>query len=69
MYIVLELQLNADGALGNFVWPYNTQAEAESKYHTVLAAAALSTLPVHAAVILTSDGKLINSQCYRHGDE
>ena len=65
MYIVIELQIDEHGTLGNLVWPYAGRPEAESKYYSILAAAALSSLPVHGAVILTSDGQLIASYCYK----
>ena len=65
MYIVLELQISADGTFGNLVWPFVGLPEAESKYHTVLAAAAISSMAVHGAVIITADGQLIASQCYK----
>lgn len=40
--------------------------KAEAKYHEVLAAAAVSELPQHSATLLTSDGRAIMNQCYRH---
>ena len=65
-YIVIELQTNSDGTVGNIVTAYDSRDEAESHYHTVLAAAALSTLPTHAAVLMASDGGYIDAKCYRH---
>ena len=52
--------------LGNIVTAHDTQLDAESKFHSILAAAALSQLPVHAAVMLSSDGNFIDSRSYRH---
>lgn len=69
MYIVIELQTNADGVVANLVYQYNSRDEAESKFHYILAAAAVSTLPVHAAVMLTNAGTMVKSEYYRHGDE
>lgn len=69
MYIVIELQTNADGVVANLVYQYNSRDEAESKFHYILAAAAVSTLPVHAAVMLTNAGTTVKSEYYRHGDE
>lgn len=66
-YVVVELQTMQDGAVANLVTQHATQAEAESKYHTVLAAAAISALPMHAAVLLTSTGITLDSRCYEHG--
>lgn len=69
MYIVIELQTNADGTVGNIVSKYDNRNEAEAKFHSILAAAAISSLPVHAAVMLTNTGTLVKSEYYRHGGE
>lgn len=66
MFIVVELQKNAEGQVGNIVTAHETQAEAESKYHSVLAAAAISELPSHAAALLSEEGFSIANQCYKH---
>ena len=65
-YIVIELQTSSDGTVGNLVYSYTDRNQAEQKYHLVLASAAVSQLPAYAAVLLTSDGRMIASQCYRH---
>lgn len=69
MYIVIELQTNSNGAIGNFVWSYATEAEAFSKYHSVLSVAATSVLPCHACVILRNDGLQIAAQHFEHRRE
>lgn len=66
MYIVIELQTNANGSVGNLVWSYATREEAFSKYHAVLSAAAVSALPVHAAVILDNHGFQIAAMYFEH---
>lgn len=66
MYIVIELQTNTDGAIGNIVTAYNSREQAFSKYHTILSAAAVSALPCHAAVILDNKGMQIAAQCFEH---
>ena len=63
-YIVIELQTNADGTVGNIVTAYDDRNAAESQYHTVLAAAAISTLPVHAACLMDTTGRLLDRGCY-----
>lgn len=68
-YIVIELQTNTDGTVSNLVYAYTDRNEAEQKYHLVLSSAAVSSLPAHAAVLLTSDGRMLASQCYRHVEE
>lgn len=67
-YVVLEIQTMSDGQVACLATPYDSQLQAESSYHSVLAAAALSNLPRHAAVLLTSDGSVQMSQYYEHGD-
>lgn len=67
-YIVIELQTMSDGKVANIVTQHKTRAEAESKFFTVLAAAALSDLPCHAAALMTSTGTLIESRYYRRGE-
>lgn len=69
MYIVIELQTNADGAVANLVYQYASRDEAESKFHSILAAAAISSLPVHAAIMLTNAGTMVKSELYRHGED
>ena len=61
MFIVLEIQNTAV-----LVNDYNTRNEAENKYHTILAYAAVSTVEKHSAVMLTSDGEFIKSECFVH---
>ena len=65
-YLVIEIQKNAEGAVGNFVWAYTNINEAESKFHSVLAAAAVSTIPVHSCALLNESGYCIKSQSYSH---
>ena len=68
-YIVIEIQTNADGTVGNLVWPFADRNEAEGKYHSVLAAAAVSALPRHSAALIGNDGFPYAYQCYEHGAE
>ena len=66
MYIVIEIQKNADGVVSNIVTTYENMREAESHYHSVLASAAISTLPIHSVIILTEEGFPVTYQCYKH---
>ena len=66
MYIVIELQKNAEGAVSNIVTAFENLAEAESKYYTILAAAAISKVPVHSAIIVSEEGFPVKHQCYKH---
>jgi hypothetical protein len=66
MYIVIELQTNAEGVVANIVTSHNNLAEAESKYYSVLASAAVSQIPVHSAIIVSEEGFPVRHQCYKH---
>lgn len=66
MYIVIEMQTNADCDVATIVTKHPTREEAESKYYTVLSAAALSTVPIHAATVLRNDGQQILYKSYSH---
>jgi hypothetical protein len=63
---VIEIQTNENGTVGNLVYAFQDRSAAERQYHLVLAAAAITTLPMHAAVMLTNDGNIIAHQVY-HG--
>lgn len=67
MYIVIELQKSADGHVSNIVTEHTTLADAESKYYYVLAAAAVSKIPMHSAIIVSEEGFPVRNQCYKHG--
>ena len=66
MFIVFEIQTNADGSVGTLVSTFTDQNQAESAYHTALAAAAVSALPVHSCVLMSNQGFEIKSECYKH---
>lgn len=68
MYIVIEIQ-NTNGSVSTLTWQYGTLNEAQSKYHTILSAAAISSVPIHTAVILTHEGNLIAHESYYHETE
>lgn len=67
MFIVIELQKSAESVVSNIVNSYDTQAEAESKYYSVLSAAAISNVPCHSAVLVSEEGFPLMHQCYKHG--
>lgn len=69
MYIVVEIQTSVDGNVSTLVNSYDTIEKAENKYHTVLAYAAVSSLPVHTAILLTNEGIVIKSERYKHSTE
>ena len=66
MFIVIEIQTYTDGTVGTLVNSYANRNEAESNYHRILQAAAISNLPMHTAFVLTNDGFVVKSECYTH---
>ena len=71
-FYIVEIQQYADGSYGHLVHyvydedPDKARMKGESKYHQVLAAAAISELPSHAAIMFATDGFPIMHQCYKH---
>ena len=65
MYIVVELQKNADGHVSNIVTEHDNISAAESKYFSILSAAAISELPVHSAIIVSEEGFPVKHECFK----
>ena len=68
MYLVIELQTD-DGKMANLAYSYETQNEAESKFHSILAAAAVSSIEVHTAVVIDEQGCVLANGSYTHRKE
>lgn len=64
MYIVLEIQ--ASDTIATTINSYEDRNTAESRYHQILAAAAMSTIPHHSAVLMNDVGDTIKSDSYTH---
>lgn len=70
MYIVLEVQKNLDGT-GAIVAPIPTFAtlpDAESCWHSKLAYACISSVPIHTIILLDDDANTIRRETYLHKD-
>lgn len=67
-YIVIEIQTNGD-VVSNLSFSYDLKNEAEAKYHSVLAVAAVSQVPVHACVMYDNEGFPMKNECYWHGEQ
>lgn len=65
MYIVIELQTNG-GTTANIVNAYNDFSVALQAYYTILAAAAVSSVEIHAAVMLNARGELLRHESFTH---
>ena len=68
MYIVIEIQLN-NGTVSTLTYQYDNINAAYAKYHSILAAAAVSTIDTHSAVILSETGHTIANASFTHPKE
>lgn len=66
MFLVVELQTSEDGNLTYLATSHPTREEAESKYHLILSAAAVSSVHVHGAVILDEHCAMYGGCSYDH---
>ncbi|MBQ3339757.1 MAG: hypothetical protein IJG82_09260 [Atopobiaceae bacterium] len=65
-YVVIELQTDEQGHTANITTAHETLEQAYSKYHAVLSAAAVSSVPYHAAVLLDHAGLQLAQWCFEH---
>ena len=68
-FIVTEIQKFDTGAITTPSYAYDDRNMAESAYHTILAAAAVSNVPVHAAIMFTEEGTPIMNKAFMHYPE
>lgn len=66
MYVAIELKLKADGSLEVSTYKKDTREEAEKSFHSILAVAAVSTHPIHSAVIMNPEGVTLKRETYKH---
>lgn len=67
-WIVMEIQHYANGTSA-IIPPiaYEDRNQAEAKYHTVLAAAAVSDIFEHVCTMLDREGRTVMQKAYQHG--
>lgn len=65
MYIVLEMQATGN-EVGIITTSYENYNQASSKFHQIMAAAALSKVPTHSAVIIDEHCEIHESGMYEH---
>ena len=68
-YIVIEIQRWENGSMSTPAYAYDTKEAAEAKYHSILAAAATSALPRHAAILMSDEGFPLRHESYTHIEE
>lgn len=67
MFYVIEIQTSNTGSVIPFV--YTDRNDAEAKFHSLLAVAAVSEVPKHGAMLFTDDGFVLKSEVYNHQEE
>lgn len=65
MYSIIELQ-TSNGQTAHIYQTAETKNEAMSKFHTVLASAAISPVEMHTCVVMDEEGKYLARECYKH---
>lgn len=65
-YLVIEIQNWENGSVSTPAYAYDNENSANAKYHQILSAASTSELPLHAALMCTSDGFFMKSEHFTH---
>ena len=68
MFFIIEIQGYEDGTFAQIVTQKETKNEADAEFYRVLAAAAVSTLPIHSAAMIDHTGYEHNYKFYHHKD-
>lgn len=68
-YTTIENQVRPDGSKGLLYDHFESLAQAEAKYFTVCAAAAVSEIPYHSAHLIRSDGMVMYHKVYDRREE
>ena len=64
MFIVLEIQRTGEGPTAVLTSIYDDDSVALNKYYTILAAAAVSEVSRHGAIMMTVDGEILYQQMF-----
>ena len=65
MFVVLEIQ-TTESTMSVTSWEFDSLAEAKQKYHSVLAFAAVSSVPIHTAMIVSPYGQTVSCEYFEH---
>ena len=68
MYMFIIQELQTSGAQTALVTPatFTDRNQADSAFHTALAAAAVSTVPVHTVMMYDEHGTVLRREFYEH---
>lgn len=68
MFAVIEIQKNGSSAIP-LTSLYDNKDDAYSKYHQILAAAAVSTVQEHSAILISEEGNYMFHEKFVHEGE
>lgn len=63
-YTTLENQLRNDGSRGLLYDHFDDYVQAQAKFYTVCAAAAVSSIPYHSAHLMDSNGIMLKQEIF-----
>ena len=66
MYLVIEFQYTGEHIAIPAPTEHTTINDANQKWHQIMAAAAVSNVPKHGALIIDETGLVIRRECYEH---
>lgn len=66
MYIIHEMQTTGNQTALVPALTYTDRNQADSAYHTALAAAAISSVPIHTVLMVDEHGNTIKCDYYEH---
>ena len=65
-FLVTEIQVWENGTVSNPTYAYQTENAAVGKFHSILATAANSSLPIHSALLFTVEGQPLRFESFTH---
>ena len=68
MFILQEMQTTGTQTALTPTRTYSDRNEAESAFHAALSSAAVSSVPIHAVVLLDEYGGTVRSEFYKHSE-
>ena len=68
-FIVLEFTRNASGNIAVYPSAKELEDSAYAKYYEILSRASSSQSPVHGAALMTFEGFMLESKCFKHEPE
>lgn len=69
MFIIQEIQSTNNSSALLPAFTKTDKNEAESTFHSILASAAISSVPVHTVIMYDEHGNVIRLECYEHISE